>query len=231
MKNSIALTLIALFSFVFNFTATADNSGYCNKQFYYETIKNGDIYPIGKDVYVRVRAQNYHDIDYMTLYINGHKIRREMNAPYEWGRPNGGGDHYLRNLPQGNYTLRCVVRTKCGGTYYKTINFYVKHGGGNNGGYCEQNYRYIYGQNGCQAGTDLYVKVGADNSSKVEWMELYLNGYKIRREMHAPYEWGRPNGGGDNLLRNMSQGTYQLRCKIKTKCGGVVWKEKVVYVN
>ena len=161
----------------------------------------------------------------MTLYINGYKIRTESSAPYEWGK---GGDSYLKNLKKGTYKLKCVVKTKCNGTYYKTINFYVK---GNAGGQCKQNYRYMYGQNGCQAGRDLYVKVGADNHHKVEYMELYINGHKVRREMNAPYEWGRPNGGGDHYLRNMKPGTYKLKCKIKTRCGEVIWKQSTVYVN
>ena len=89
----------------------------------------------------------------------------------------------------------------------------------------------MYGQNGCQAGRNLYVKIGADNHNKVEWMELYIDGYKVRREMSAPYEWGRPNGGGDNYLRNMRRGTYTLKCKIKTECGDIVWKQKQVTVH
>ena len=230
MKNSIIFTFIALFSFAFSFTAIA--GGNCNKNYWYDNVRHGDTYQTGKNLYVKVKAQNRYDIKDMTLYINGHKIRTEMNAPYEWARPNAGGDNYLRNLQAGNYKLKCVVRTKCGGSYYKIIDFYVRggHGGGNNGNYCAQNYRYMYGQNGCQAGRDLYVKIGADNHQKVEWMELYINGYKVRREMSAPYEWGRPNGGGDQYLRNMQRGSYQLKCKIKTKCGDVVWKQKQVTV-
>ncbi len=70
-----------------------------------------------------------------------------------------------------------------------------------------------------------------DYNHKVEWMELYINGYKVRREMNAPYEWGRPNSGGDHYLRNMKRGTYTLKCKIKTKCGGIEWKEKRITVH
>ena len=233
MRNfqSILFALIALFSFTF--TATAEDGGYCNKNYWYENIQHGKTYPAGKDVYVRVKAQNPYDIAHMTLYINGYKIRTEQNAPYEWGRPSGGGDHYLRNLKVGSYKLKCVVKTKCGGTYYKYINFYVKNiGGGHPGtGYCANNYRYLYGQNGCQAGRDLYVKVGADYHQKVEWMELYINGKKVRREMHAPYEWGKPNTGGDHYLRNMRRGNYLLKCKIKTKCGDIVYKQKQIRIH
>ena len=232
MKNLINFTFIALFSFVFNFAAIAADGGHCNKNYYYKTVRHGDTYNEGKDVYVKVNADNHYDIHSMTLYVNGYKVRTEMSAPYEWARPNSGGDNYLRNMKKGTYKLKCVVKTKCGQTYYKTITFYVKghNGGGNNGNYCANNYYYKYGQNGCQAGKDLYVKVGADYSQKVEYMELYINGYKVRREMSAPYEWGRPHGGGDHYLRNMRKGTYTLKCKIKTKCGDIIWKKKQVRV-
>jgi len=228
--KSIFFAFIAFISF--SISASADG-GYCNKNYWYENIQHGATYSAGQDVYVKVKAQKHYDIAHMTLYINGYKVRTESSAPYEWGRPNGGGDHYLRNLKTGNYKLKCVVKTKCGGTYYKYLDFYVRggHGGGHNGGACANNYRYMYGQNGCQAGRDLYVKVGADYHNRVEYMELYINGYKVRREMHAPYEWGKPNTNGDHYLRNMKRGTYQLKCKIKTKCGGVEWKEKTITVH
>jgi len=230
MKNSIIFTFIALFSFAFNFTATADDGGYCNNNYWYKTVKHGDTYNAGKDVYVKVEAQKHYDIQYMDLYINGYKVRREMNAPYEWGRPTGGGDNYLRNLKPGTYRLKCIAKTKCGGQYKKEITIYVKNQHNN---YCNTNYYYEYAKHGssCQAGRDLYVKVGAQKHQDVEYMELYINGYKVRREMNAPYEWGRPNGGGDHYLRNMKRGTYQLKCKIKTRCGEIIWKKSTVYVN
>jgi len=231
MKNlkSIFFAFIALVSF--SFTVAADDGGYCNKNYYYKTVKNGDVYPVGKDVYVRVDAGNYRDIKHMTLYLNGYKIRTEMNAPYEWARPNSGGDHYLRNLKKGTYKLKCVVKTKCGGTYYKQIIFHVKAHCAPT--YCNTNYWYMYGKHGskCQKGKDLYVKVGAEKHQDVEYMELYINDRKVRREMNAPYEWGRPHGGGDHYLRNMRPGTYYLKCKIKTRCGEIIWKKSTVYVN
>ena len=119
MKNSIIFTFIALFSFAFNFTATADDGGYCNNNYWYKTVKHGDTYYAGKDVYVKVAAQKHYDIQYMDLYINGYKVRREMNAPYEWGRPNGSGDNYLRNMQRGTYTLKCKIKTTCGEVVWK----------------------------------------------------------------------------------------------------------------
>ena len=230
MKNSIICSFIALFSFAFSFTAIADNGGYCNNNYYYKTVRHGDTYKVGQDVYVKVDAQKYQDIAYMDLYINGYKVRREMNAPYEWARPNSNGDHYLRNMKAGTYRLKCVVKTKCGGQYQKELTFYVKNQHNN---YCNTNYYYEYAKHNssCQAGQDLYVKVKAEKHQDVEYMELYINGYKVRREMNAPYEWGRKNTNGDSALRNMRRGTYQLKCKIKTRCGEIKWKQSTVYVN
>lgn len=128
MKNLINFAFLTLFSFAFNFTAIAADGGNCNKNYFYETVKNGDTYSEGKDIYVKVIADNHYDIQSMTLYINGYKIRTEMNAPYEWGRPNGSGDQYLRNLQSGTYRLVCIARTKCGGKYKKAINFNVNQG-------------------------------------------------------------------------------------------------------
>ena len=77
-------------------------------------------------------------------------------------------------------------------------------------------------------GKDVYVKVEAQKFQDIAYMDLYLNGYKVRREMSAPYEWARPYTGGDNYLRNLKAGTYKLKCVVKTKCGGKYQKEIIL---
>jgi hypothetical protein len=49
--------------------------GHCNANYYFKTVKNGDVYGIGEDVYVKVNAQRYQDIAYMDLYINNYKVK------------------------------------------------------------------------------------------------------------------------------------------------------------
>lgn len=231
MKNSIIFTFIALFSFT-----TAFAGGHCNENFYFKNIKNFDTFQTGKDIYVKVEAQRSYDIMYMDLFINGYKVRTEQHAPYEWGRPHGGGDHYLRNMKPGTYKLKCVIKTKCNRTVYKEITIYVKnghHNGGNGNNNCYNNYYYETAKNGyrCQRGTNVYVKVGAQNIHNVEWMELYINGQKIRRENNYPYEWGKSNSNADYQLKNMRPGTYTLECKIYTKCNTLEVKTSTFYVN
>ncbi|MEM6316237.1 MAG: hypothetical protein AAF960_01125 [Bacteroidota bacterium] len=230
MRNLILFFAFAFIAFFTTTTMATPTGGHCNGNYIYKTVKNGGVYAAGKDIYVKVGAQNHYDIQYMDLYINGYRVRREMNAPYEWGRPNGGGDQYLRNMKPGTYKLKCIATTRCGRTHKKEITIYVKK---KNNGYCNTNYWYMTAKHGqhCQKGKDLYVKVGAQKASDVEYMELYINGYRVRREMNAPYEWGRPNGGSDQYLRNMKPGTYQLKCKIKTRCGEIIWKKSTVYVK
>ncbi|MFT6783866.1 MAG: hypothetical protein ACJA1A_003808 [Saprospiraceae bacterium] len=69
------------------------------------------------------------------------------------------------------------------------------------------------------AGDDVYVVGVADHHQDIEYMELFVNGNIVGKEVSEPYEWGRPNTGGDDELRNMAPGTYTLRLRIKTKCG------------
>lgn len=234
MKNLLLILLTTLFSvnlFADNtFMITAEETGHCVSDYWYETCHNGKTYQAGKDVYVRVKAKKSYDIQWMDLYINGYKVRREMHAPYEWGRPNGGGDHYLRKLKKGTYKLKCVVKTKCGYIYKKYCTIYVK---GYDPYYCEENAWFIYGKHGTyyHKYSDVYVKVKAQKHQDIEYMDLYVNNKKVRREMHAPYEWGRPNGGGDHYLRNMHPGTYQLKCKVKTKCGKYYTYYSTIYVK
>ncbi|NJL75229.1 MAG: hypothetical protein HC892_09580, partial [Saprospiraceae bacterium] len=52
-----------------------------------------------------------------------------------------------------------------------------------------------------EAGTDLYVNVGAiDVDGTVAGVALYLNGQFVRTDAVVPYEWGRTNQN-DILLK------------------------------
>jgi hypothetical protein len=73
--------------------------------------------------------------------------------------------------------------------------------------------------------------VKSEKYQDIEWMELYVNNRKVRRENAAPYEWGKPNSNGDHLLRRMKRGTYKLKCKYKTKCGKYLEKYSTIYVD
>ena len=80
----------------------------CDWDSWFEKCTDGSTYQEGQDVYVRVKAKKYHDIEWMELYCNGEKIKKEMNSPYEWCRPNGNGDHKLRRMRKGTYKLSLI---------------------------------------------------------------------------------------------------------------------------
>ena len=92
------------------------NSSTCNWNSWFE-YPNKTQYLPSEDVYVRVKAQYYQHISYMELYVNGHYIRKESSAPYEWCK-NSSGDNYLRNLTPGSYTLKVKIKDKCGQAHY-----------------------------------------------------------------------------------------------------------------
>ena len=93
----------------------------CKWDSYYYKFKT--TYRAGDDVYVRVEPRyGKQNIEYMTLYIDGIKIRTEKQYVYEWGGK-GKNDHHLNNMRRGNYKLKCVIRDRCGKNHeiYQTI--------------------------------------------------------------------------------------------------------------
>ena len=68
----------------------------------------------------------YKDIEYMELYCNGQKIRKESSYPYEWCKGNGNSDYQLRNMQKGTYNLKVVVKDKCGKYHEEYCKIYVK---------------------------------------------------------------------------------------------------------
>ena len=148
------------------------NNNHCVWDFWYDDCHDGKIIPEGSDYYVKVNAQKHQDIEWMELYINGHKIRRENNAPYEWGRPNDNQDHRLRNMQKGTYRLKCVVYDKCGNYHEKYCTIEVKNGYG----HCNKKVWYEYGKHNTRyhRGQDVYVRVKAEKHQDIEWMDLYM---------------------------------------------------------
>ncbi|NND34296.1 MAG: hypothetical protein HKN76_17055 [Saprospiraceae bacterium] len=66
------------------------------------------------------------------------------------------------------------------------------------------------------------VQVGIDSRfpGNIKYIDLYINGQFVRREVHNPYRWGSQRHV-DHVLKGMSRGTYKLKAKIKDKCGGL----------
>ena len=61
----------------------------------------------------------------------------------------------------------------------------------------------------------LYVKVKPYKYQDIAYMDLYINGKHVRRENNYPFEWGK---GGDQYLKYLKPGYYELKCVIVTKC-------------
>ncbi len=81
------------------------------------------------------------------------------------------------------------------------------------------------------AGSDMYVKVDAQNHQHIKHIELYINGQFVRKENHFPYEWAKGSGQSDAYLRNLQPGTYNLKAKIVDKCGQSTNKYKTFTVG
>ena len=94
-----------------------DNGGdhtTCDYKGWFKYPQNGKSYNAGSNVYVYFDAQNYKNISYTELYVNGKFVRKENSYPYEWAKGSGNSDGYLRNLKPGTYKLKCRVYDKCG---------------------------------------------------------------------------------------------------------------------
>lgn len=204
-----------------------NNGGHCEDKAWFKYPQNEGSYQAGKDVYVRVDPMKYHDIEYMELYVNGQFVRKESSYPYEWAKGSGNSDSYLRNVKPGTYKLKCRIKTKCGEYSEYFCTFYVKsdNNDGDTGGQCEGKAWFKYPQNNgtYRYGDDVYVRVDPMKYQDIAYMELYVNGNYVRKESTYPFEWAKGSSNSDSYLRNLSRGTYNLKCRIKTKCGE--WRE------
>lgn len=211
-----------------------DTPQYCNFKFWFKyPIANKHINK-GEDIYVKVDVDNYKDVEYMALYINGKFVRKETSAPYEWGKPHSNGDNYLRRMHPGTYKILVKVRDRCGKTYEKYCIVEVKnHHHNPNPVYCNFKawFKYPVNKKYYYKGQDVYVKLDVDKYRDVEYVELFVNGRLIRKETSFPYEWGKPRGSGDHYLRNCRPGTYKLKVRIKDKCGKFHEKYCTFYVK
>ena len=200
------------------------NGGHCNYKAWFSHPQNGKSYDTGSNVYVKLDAQSYHHIKHVDLYVNGKFVRKESSYPYEWCKGSGNSDSYLRNLKAGTYKLKARVHDKCGKykDYYST--FYVKGNGHTppgNGGHCKYKSWFKYPKNNgtYRYGEDVYVRVDTEKYQDIEFMELYVNNKYVRKESNYPYEWCKGSGNSDSYLRNLKRGTYNLKVRVKTRCG------------
>ena len=186
----------------------------------------------GEDLYVKVKAYGQHDIKYVKLYVNGHFVRQENTAPYEWGKPHAEHDDWLNHMQPGHYELKAVAEDYYGCKTTKTFNITVKdchNGGGHHGP--EVHFENLYDGKRYHRHTDLYVKVKAEDYDGVDYVKLYVNGHFVRQENSAPYEWGRPHAQNDHWLNNMQHGTYHIKAVAKDRHGNETSKTVTIYID
>lgn len=207
--------------------------GQCEWESWFKYPKHNSHYEYGKPMYVRVDAKKYQDIQYMELYVNDKMIRKESSYPYEWCRPNSSGDDYLRKLKPGKYELKVKFLDRCHKWHEKVCVIYIKgHGNGHNNDCDYQTaFQYPKHKSSYSYGKPVYVKLDAKNHSRISYVELYCDGKLIRKESSYPYEWCRPNSGGDYNLRKLKPGTHKLKVKIVDKCGGYKEEYCEIYVK
>ena len=196
----------------------------CAYKAWFKYPQNGKSYNAGSSVYVKLDAQNYQRIRYVELYVNGKLVRKESQYPYEWAKGSGSSDAYLRNLKPGTYKLKARVYDKCGKykDYYAT--FYVKgngQAGPINPNLCKYKSWFKYPKNNgtYRYGSDVYVRVDTEKYQDIAEMQLFVNNKFVRKESTYPYEWAKGSGNSDAYLRNLKRGTYNLKVRVKTKCG------------
>lgn len=107
------------------------------------------------------------------------------------------------------------------------------NGGGGGQSHCTWDSWFTHPQNNSHfdSGEDVYCKVQPQKYQDIEFMELYVNGQYCRKETMYPYEWCKGGGNSDHKLRDLSPGTYNLKVKIKDKCGNYYEKNCTFYVD
>ncbi|MCM8536296.1 MAG: Ig-like domain-containing protein [Lentisphaeraceae bacterium] len=90
------------------------------------TPANNSIIEEGASLYIKANASDSDgSINNVKLYVNGAFIRKENNAPYEWGSPSQS-DAFLKNMAAGSYTLKVEAEDNQGKKSSKTISVTVK---------------------------------------------------------------------------------------------------------
>lgn len=184
----------------------------------------------GEDLYVKVDAHDNDGIKYVKLYVNGYFVRQENNAPYEWGKPHTNNDHQLNNLQAGTYELKAVAEDHHGNKTTKKYYIVVKDCHYNNDA-PTVTFKNIHDGAKYPKYTDLYVKVDAYDADGIEYVDLYVNGYHVRKESYAPYEWGKPYTNNDHQLNHMLPGTYKIKAVAKDRYGKKTEKTVTIVIK
>ncbi|MEM0993063.1 MAG: Ig-like domain-containing protein, partial [Bacteroidota bacterium] len=102
-----------------------NGGGHHGPDVHFDNLHDGKRFHRHQDLYVKVNAHDHDGVEYVKLYVNGHFVRTENNAPYEWGRPHAQNDHRLNHMQHGTYHIKAVAKDRHGNTTTKTVTIYV----------------------------------------------------------------------------------------------------------
>ena len=187
--------------------AAASRSTKCHYELRFE--KNQHEYYEGDNIAIEVTTDRKEYIEYMDLYVNDVKVKRETGAPYTWDKNKVDLFH---NAKYGRYYLKVVAKDICG---YYTEKYYeidVKK----KENYCHYELRFEKNQHEYYEGDDIAIKVKTDRKEYIEYMDLYVNDVKVKRETDAPYTWDKNKV---DFFHNAKYGRYHLKVIAKDICG------------
>lgn len=89
----------------------------------FDGISDGDVYPVGKDLTIKVDTKSTYDIKFVSIKLNGENLDNDYTYPYVWD-PNEYA--VIKNMTQGGYELLIDARDTEGNITEKTINITIK---------------------------------------------------------------------------------------------------------
>lgn len=184
----------------------------------------------GANVIVEVAANDANGIQNVKLYLNNSFIGQQGSAPYRFGFR----EQALKNMKPGSYELKAVATDRNGttGEIITTLNIAPKNAPApkptpivvNN----KPRLSFLKPTNlNLKEGATLNVDVQATDNDGIQNVKLYLNNKFVRQENILPYEWG----GNDSVLKNMKQGTYELKAVATDKKGNTAEAKITVKVS
>ncbi|TPN83373.1 Ig-like domain-containing protein [Aquimarina algicola] len=91
----------------------------------FKSLSDGDTFSTGIDLKPVVIASDQDGaIEHVKLYLNDDFVRQESRSPYEWG-DNPNRDELLKDLEDGEYTLKAIATDNDGAESTKTIQIFV----------------------------------------------------------------------------------------------------------
>ena len=89
----------------------------------FDGISDGDVYPVGTDLTIKVNVESTYNIEFVSIKLNGENLDNDHTLPYMWD-PNEYA--VLKNMTQGGYELLIDVRDLEGNITEKTINIKIQ---------------------------------------------------------------------------------------------------------